>query len=682
MEPATKEPGLHGKRDSMAKPSNALLVANRGEIARRVIRTARRLGWSTVAIHTDLDAEAMHVDEADRAVRVESYLDVDAVVAAARDAGAGYVHPGYGFLSERAPFARALAEAGITLVGPTAEVMDVMGRKDAAREVAVAAGVPVVPSYSLDDAAETLSYPVLVKAAAGGGGKGMRVVRTAAELADAKGAAAREAASAFGDDTLLIEKYVESGRHIEVQVVGDSHGTVLHFFERDCSTQRRHQKVLEEAPAPTISEEQRTAITSAAVDLACEVGYTNAGTVEFLLDNSTGEFYFLEMNTRLQVEHPVTEEVVRVHGERVDLVELQLLVATGGRLPMTQDDITLEGHAIEARVYAEDWCNGFLPQAGVATSVIWPAQFSLFAPHVTRVEPPEWDEHREVVRVDHALASGDEVSTAYDPMLGKVIVWGADREHARLGLIGALDDTTIRGLTTNTGFLRELLASEEFTGATIDTAWLDRHEVRAPSDDVARILAALALAPGDHRDRKAASGPWSTDGFRLGGDPAPIRVEVDRLVEVAPDRVDGHVVSEAQATVGYGSPDWVYAQVDGERVAGHVDVTSSSIEVVVRGQRFVFDRHDPFADHGAEVSDGSITAPMPGTVLAVHVEAGQQVAEGETLGAMEAMKMELALKAPFAGTVTEVGAAAGDLVKLGATLFVVERDVIQGSTHG
>ena len=302
-----------------------LLIANRGEIALRVMRTAHRLGWRAIAIHTDLDADAPHVRAADGAVRVASYLDIDAVVAAARECGAGFVHPGYGFLSERAPFARALAEAGITLVGPTADVMDAMGRKDAAREVAVAAGVPVVPSYSLDDDPATYAYPVLVKAAAGGGGKGMRVVRSAGEYDEAFAAAQREARSAFGDDTILVEKYVESGRHIEVQVMGDAHGNVRHFFERDCSTQRRHQKVLEEAPAPTISEEQRAAITSSAVALAEQCGYTGAGTVEFLLDNATGEFYFLEMNTRLQVEHPVTEEVVRLDGQRVDLVELQLL---------------------------------------------------------------------------------------------------------------------------------------------------------------------------------------------------------------------------------------------------------------------------------------------------------------------------------------------------------------------
>ncbi|MCD6638779.1 MAG: ATP-grasp domain-containing protein [Nocardioides sp.] len=604
---------------------HTLLIANRGEIARRVIRTARALGWRTVAIHSDLDADALHVREADVAVPVESYLDVDAVVAAARQAGATHVHPGYGFLSERAPFARALADAGITLVGPSGDVMDAMGRKDRARDVAVEAGVPVVPSYGLEEASadpSSLPYPVLVKAAAGGGGKGMRVVRTADEFAEAAAAAAREAAKAFGDDTLLVEKYVESGRHIEVQVMGDTHGTVRHFFERDCSTQRRHQKVLEEAPAPTIDAAQREAITSSAVALARQVGYVNAGTVEFLLDDATGEFYFLEMNTRLQVEHPVTEEVVRLRGERVDLVAVQLHVATGGALDFEQSEVTLEGHSIEARVYAEDSFNGFLPQAGIATEVHWPTGAG--------------------VRVDHALESGQEVSTSYDPMLGKIIGWGPDRQAARAALIEALDDTRVFGLTTNTGFLRVLAAGEEFGDAAIDTAWLDRHEVAPPERDEARALGARALAPRP----SPAEGPWRHDGFRPGGHPAPVVVQLDQPVEVPRD---SHPVPE-----------------------GHVRSTGRVVEVVHRGQRFVFTRPDPFADGEASAGDGVLKAPMPGTVLAVNVEAGQQVAGGETLGVMEAMKMEHAMKAPFAGTVTEVGAASGDLVKLGATLFVVE----------
>jgi acetyl/propionyl-CoA carboxylase alpha subunit len=638
-----------------------ILVANRGEIAIRVMRTAKRLGWQTVAIHTDLDADAPHVRAADRALRVESYLDVDAVVAAAREAGAGFVHPGYGFLSERSPFARALAEAGITLVGPSADVMDAMGRKDAAREIALTAGVPVVPSYALEDDPATFAYPVLVKAAAGGGGKGMRVVRSAADLPEAKAAAAREAASAFGDDTLLIEKYVESGRHIEVQVMGDTHGTVLHFFERDCSTQRRHQKVLEEAPAPTLSPEQRAAITTAGVDLARAVGYTNAGTVEFLLDNATGDFYFLEMNTRLQVEHPVTEEVVRVRDERLDLVELQLRVAIGEAVGVAQDDITLEGHAIEARVYAEDSFNGFLPQAGTASYVSWPTEI-----YRDGVEPTHDDSGAVTgrLRIDHALESGQVVSTSFDPMLGKVIAWGSDREAARRRLVEGLERVDVLGLTTNTGFLVALAASDEFRDATIDTAWLDHHEVPAPTDEVARLLGAHALAPRP----SGTSDPWRHDGWRSAADPAPVVVDLGGPMTLTPTEASVQVVDSAQA----GPIRWVHAHVAGQGQSATVRDTSSSVEVLHRGQRFVFDRHDPFADHGPEAGDGTLLAPMPGTVLAVNVAEGQTVVEGETLGVMEAMKMELALKAPFGGTVTTVGAATGDLVKLGAVLFAVE----------
>ena len=632
---------------------NTLLIANRGEIALRVMRTASRLGWRTVALHTDLDADALHVRQADRAMRVGSYLDVDAVVAAAIEAGAGFVHPGYGFLSERAPFARALAEAGITLVGPSADVMDAMGRKDAAREIAVTAGVPVVPSYDLDADPTSFAYPVLVKAAAGGGGKGMRVVRTAAELSDAKAAAAREAASAFGDDTLLIEKYVESGRHIEVQVLGDSHGQVLHFFERDCSTQRRHQKVLEEAPAPTISEAQRAAITSSAVALAQQVGYTNAGTVEFLLDNTSGEFYFLEMNTRLQVEHPVTEEVVRVEGGPVDLVELQLLVAAGEALPFTQDAVTLEGHAIEARVYAEDSFNGFLPQAGRTSIVRWASGAE--ARGGVRI------------RVDHALESEQEVSTSYDPMLGKVIAWGTDRESARVGLVDALDRTAILGLTTNTGFLRTLAASEEFRDATIDTAWLDRNEVPAPDGELARVFGAWTEVL---LDTAGGAGPWQADGWRMGADPAPDAVVLgDDLVVV--DRHRGRV-GEHDVRMVSAADHTVHLVVDGQPEQAVLNVQRGFVDVSHRGQRWLWERPDPFADRGPVAGDGTLLAPMPGTVLAVNVSEGQQVAEGETLGVMEAMKMELALKAPFAGTVTTVGAAVGDLVKLGAVVFAVE----------
>jgi 3-methylcrotonyl-CoA carboxylase alpha subunit/acetyl-CoA/propionyl-CoA carboxylase biotin carboxyl carrier protein len=631
--------------DPVTDVIKTVLVANRGEIALRVFRTCRRLGIRTVAIYTDADVDAPHTRVADEALWVPSYLYVDGVVAAAQEAGADAIHPGYGFLSERSAFARTVEEAGLTLVGPSAEVMDAMGRKDHAREIATEAGVPVVPSYDAADDPTSFVYPVLVKAAAGGGGKGMRIVRSADEYAEAMAAARREAASAFGDDAMLLEKYVESGRHIEVQVLGDSHGNVVHLFERDCSTQRRHQKVLEEAPAPTIDDGLRGRITSAAVDLARQVGYTNAGTVEFLLDNATGDFYFLEMNTRLQVEHPVTESVVRIAGGELDLVEQQLRVAAGERLSFTQDDVTLHGHAIEARVYAEDSFGGFLPQAGTTSLVRWPTG----------------------VRVDHALESTQVVSTAYDPMLGKVIATGDDRERARLALVDALDHTAILGLTTNAGFLRALVASDDFRDATIDTSWLDHHDLPAPDPGIPRVMAAWVSAMLVASDQ---GHPFQADGFRLGDTPASTLVELDRdvLVDRSAGTVDGVPVREVSAENHV-----LELDIDGHRARAVVNVQPHIVEVSFQGQRFVLTGPDRLADHET-VSDGTITAPMPGTVLEIRVAEGEQVEEGQVLGMMEAMKMELSLKAPFAGTVTSVAGMAGEQVPLGAALFVVEGD--------
>ncbi len=618
----------------MRSSLTSVLIANRGEIALRVIRTCRRLGIHTIAVFTDLDAEAPHVHAADEAVRIESYLDIEAVVAAAREAGAAAIHPGYGFLSERAEFARAVTAAGLVFVGPSAEVMDQMGRKDAAREIAVTAGVPVVPR------GDEAGYPVLVKAAAGGGGKGMRIVRAAEEYDEAVASAEREALAAFGDDTILVEKYVEHGRHIEVQVLADTHGTVLHLFERDCSTQRRHQKVLEEAPAPTITDAVRRLVTESAVALAKQVGYVNAGTVEFLLDTDTGEAYFLEMNTRLQVEHPVTELVTGL-----DLVELQLLVAAGEPLPISQHEVTLTGHAIEARVYAEDSFGGFLPQAGTTSVVKWATG----------------------VRVDHALESRQVVSTAYDPMLGKVIAHGPDRESARRALLDALDETAILGLTTNAGFLRALVASDEFRDATIDTAWLDHAEVPRPDDELPRRMAAWISAMIASTD---TGHPFQADGFRAGAPPAPTLVQLDR--EVVVDRAAGTVdgVSFRQISA---DNHVLEAVVDGHRVRAVVNVQRDVIDVSYQGQRHVLTPMDRLAG-AVEIGDGAVTAPMPGTVLDVRVEPGQAVEEGDVLGVLEAMKMELALKAPFAGTVSEVDAVVGRQVAMGAALFTVEHE--------
>ncbi|HWU20348.1 MAG TPA: biotin carboxylase N-terminal domain-containing protein [Nocardioides sp.] len=594
-------------------PFKSVLVANRGEIARRVFRTCRQQGIRSIAVYTDLDAAALHVRDADVAVRVTSYLDASAVLAAAQEAGADAVHPGYGFLSENAAFARAVTDVGITWIGPTPEVIEQMGRKDAARDIAVAAGVPVVPSYDIDDDPTTFAYPVLAKAAAGGGGKGMRVVRSAEELPEAVAAAKREALSAFGDDVMIIEKYVERGRHIEVQLLGDRYGTVVQFGTRECSVQRRHQKVIEEAPAPGLDDELRERIHAAAVTLGEAVGYTNAGTVEFLLDASTNDFYFLEMNTRLQVEHPVTE----LANGGVDLVAAQLAVAGHAALGTAEAERE-PVHAMEARIYAEDAFGGFLPQAGRATTVSWPTD----------------------ARVDHALESGQVVSTSYDPMLGKVIVSGGDREEARRLLVAALDDTAILGLTTNTGFLRVLAASEEFAEpGGIDTAWLDRNEVPAPDPAPAREIAARLWLDA-HRDH---GGPFAGDGFRMGGPAEPAVVDFDEPADPAAV-VPANLVSR---------------------------VTAHEVELALHGQRYVFTRPDASADHGTGPADGTIVSPMPGTVLDVRVAPGDAVTEGQVLGVVEAMKMELALKAPYDGVVTEVGAAVAQQVALGAMLFVV-----------
>jgi len=642
---------------------DTILVANRGEIARRVIRSAKARGLRTVAVYSDADRQAAHVREADTACRIgptpasESYLDIESILTAARDSGAQAVHPGYGFLSERSEFARAVVEAGLVFVGPSADVMDQMGRKDRARRIAVAAGVPVVPDHAIDgDTSPDIpdsDFPVLVKAAAGGGGKGMRVVLNQRDLQEAIVAARREARSSFGDDTLLIERYVEHGRHVEVQVLADTHGHVVHLFERDCSAQRRHQKVIEEAPCPSITEAVRTLLTDSAVALSREVGYVNAGTVEFLVDPARGTdgVYFLEMNTRLQVEHPVTELVVSTGptGGHLDLVDLQLAIAAGEELPFTQEELTCTGHAMEARVYAEDAFNGFLPQAGTATFVHW----------------------SELARNDEALASGQTVGTSYDPMLGKVIVRGPNREAARKRLVAALDDTAVIGLTTNTGFLRELAASEEFRDSGIDTGWLDRNPdgIRLPEDDMAAVFAAWVVAHDAPRDHS----PFGIgDGWRSAGPAAPVTVELGDRWLVSSDAVSGPSGTHAVALVDRAGA-VVRLEIDEAVLEAVVVVEPHVVEVAHRGHTRRFSRPDAFGPGaGAGAADGTLAAPMPGTVLDVDVAEGDAVEEGQRLGVLEAMKMELALKAPFAGTVTTVGAAAGDQVALGQVLFVVE----------
>ena len=630
-----------------ARPFATLLVANRGEVAVRVIRSARARGLRSVAVYSDADAGALHVEEADVAVRIgatpaaRSYLSVEAVLRAAVESGAEAVHPGYGFLSERADFARAVTAAGLVWVGPPADVIDAMGRKDHARQVARAAGLPVLPSYELSpphrllapssgdkSGGDAVAYPVLVKAAAGGGGKGMRVVRDPADLPAALEAARREAQHAFGDDTLLLERFVPGGRHVEVQVVADTHGTVLHLYERDCSVQRRHQKVLEEAPAPTISPDLRVRLCAAGTALAREVGYVGAGTVEFLV--ADGEFFFLEMNTRLQVEHPVTEAVTGL-----DVVGLQLQVAAGEPLPLTQADVRVEGHAIEARVYAEDPYAGFLPQAGRAIRADWPV---------------------EEARVDAALRPGEEVSTAYDPMLGKVIVHAPTRPEAIAALTAALDHTVVTGLATNVGFVRALVAGPEFTAARIHTAWLDSDPAAAPYLRRAEVpVTAWAQAARELLERRPAGDaghPFRAgDGWRTSADPAPARVLL---------RADGQTRFVAGA--------------ERRDPAVGVHLTAAGVEVAYQGQVHLLERPDALgaAARHQDTTERDVTAPMPGTVLAVHVAEADTVDAGAALGVLEAMKMELTLTAPFAGTVVDVAVVAGQQVPIGQVLFSVD----------
>ena len=614
----------------MTMSFSSVLIANRGEIARRIIRACRERGLRSIAVYSEADVEAAFVHEADHAVLIgpaapsESYLDIDRVLAAAKDSGAEAVHPGYGFLSERAEFARAVGEAGLVFVGPSADVMELMGRKDRAREVAERAGVPVTPQFSPDSVPDD-AYPVLVKAAAGGGGKGMHVVRSAADLEDALSTARREAASAFGDDTLIVEAYIESGRHVEVQVFGDHQGNVVHLFDRDCSAQRRHQKIVEEAPAPFVSDTVRARILEAAVALCREVGYTNAGTVEFLVKGD--DAYFLEMNTRLQVEHPVTEEVTGL-----DLVQWQLDVAAGRPLPCTQDEITVQGHAIEVRVYAEDPYAGFLPHSGTIEELAWSSD----------------------ARVDSAFDVRGEVTTAYDPMIAKVVVHGSDREATRLRMVDALDQSAVFGLTTNLGFARRLVASDAFALGDVHSGWLDGHDAEAlltapelPSE--ALLVGADVIAGGA---AYASGSPFAVgDGWRLSAPPAR------RIVPVEAD----------------GVTHWVELGGVVPRALSH-RLASGVVIVAWQGEPWLLSAPDPMrgARGPAAAGDADVTAAMPATVLAIDVAVGDTVTAGQRLGALEAMKMELALIAPHDGTVTHVGAAPGDQVKQGALLITVE----------
>ncbi|MFA7263756.1 MAG: acetyl/propionyl/methylcrotonyl-CoA carboxylase subunit alpha [Caulobacter sp.] len=672
----------------------SLLIANRGEIARRVIRTARRMGVRTIAVYSEADANAPHVAEADEAVLIgpaparESYLVAENILAAARQTGAQAIHPGYGFLSENAGFARAVRDAGLIWVGPPPAAIDAMGLKDAAKALMIAAGVPCTPGYFGDDQSEVrleeeakaIGYPVLIKAVAGGGGKGMRKVEAARDFQDALASCRREAAASFGDDRVLIEKYAARPRHIEVQVFGDSHGNVVHLFERDCSLQRRHQKVIEEAPAPGMDAAARAFVCDAAVKAARAVNYEGAGTVEFIADASEGlradRIWFMEMNTRLQVEHPVTEMITGL-----DLVEWQLRVASGEPLPLTQDQIEMTGWAMEARLYAENPATGFLPSTGPLTHFRLPAETLSqreregpdgeaggrvrgYGAGALPPQPPTPSGRGplllpmgEGVRVDSAVEEGGEVTPFYDPMIAKLIVHADTREAAAEALADACAAVEVWPVKTNAAFLAKCAGHPDFVAGDVDTGFIERRLETLLGEGqpsaVAAGVAATALVELQSRDE--APTPWSAldlaGGFRLNGPPRRRMTLMCGATELEGELLDVDLHPE----------DLLVLDED---------------EVVVfeSGEAFAFRR--PTTDaaaHGGE-SDGAVISPMPGKVVSVSVKAGDTVTKGQTLLVLEAMKMEHALAAPFDGVVAELAAVAGGQVSEGVVLVRLEAE--------
>jgi 3-methylcrotonyl-CoA carboxylase alpha subunit len=630
-----------------------LLIANRGEIACRIIRTARAMGIRTVAVHSTADANAPHVRLADEAVAIgpaparESYLLPEKILEAARITGADAIHPGYGFLSENADFAEAVRKAGLIFVGPSDQAIRVMGLKDSAKTKMKAAGVPVTPGYMGEDQslarlermAELIGYPLLVKAVAGGGGKGMRPVADKSQFTEALLAAKREASAAFGNDGVMLEKLIARPRHVEVQIFGDSHGNIVHLFERDCSLQRRHQKVIEEAPAPGLSDTLRHVLGVAAVTAGHAIGYENAGTVEFILDmddldaNGDPKFYFMEMNTRLQVEHPVTEMIT---GQ--DLVEWQIRVARGEMLPLMQDAIEARGHAVEARLYAENPDKGFLPSTGTLTRLAFGAG----------------------ARIDTGVEPGGEVTVHYDPMIAKLIVHAATREEALAGLVAALDRTEVDGVTTNRGFLARLAAHPAFVGGEVDTGFIARHE--ASLFETAPPPADVVAAAAVRQSARAADGPFATS-FRLN---LPART-LGALWE-ADGTEHRFAVSADGVRLGDDSP----VQPGRDVVLVHA---GDALEARRQGRSWRFTPENPaWAGQSASgPADGQITAPMPGKVLGLFVKAGDAVKAGDRLAVLEAMKMEHRLTAPFDATVDAVSVTAGAQVTEGTLLVTLAR---------
>ncbi|MCC6788879.1 MAG: acetyl/propionyl/methylcrotonyl-CoA carboxylase subunit alpha [Hyphomonadaceae bacterium] len=631
----------------------SVLIANRGEIARRVIRTAKRLGVRTVAVYSDADAKALHVREADEAVHIgaspakESYLRGEKIIAAAKQTGAEAIHPGYGFLSENADFAQAVIDAGLIWIGPRPDSIRAMGFKDAAKKLMAEAGVPTTPGYLGEDQSEerlqkeadAIGYPVLIKAVAGGGGKGMRKVEKKAEFKAALGSAKREAASSFGDDRVLLEMYVQRPRHIEVQVFGDTHGNVVHLFERDCSLQRRHQKVIEEAPAPGMSAEARKAVTDAAVLAAKAVNYVGAGTIEFIADASEGlrgdRIWFMEMNTRLQVEHPVTEEIT---GQ--DLVEWQLRVASGEKLPLKQEELKINGHAIEARLYAENTAAGFLPSTGPLKILKLP---TLRGDHA---------------RVDSAVEQGDEVTPFYDPMIAKIIMHAPTRHEAIAQMLREWRDVETWPVKTNAGFIYRCLRDFRFESGDVDTALIASRgdalmATPAPSESVRAQAAAgfvrVAASPSLGAPSTRCS-PWSAlQGFRLNAAPSG-RIAM---------RVGGESISVEGAHL---TDAWPHHCGDAMVVFDHGDVYEFTL--------------DTGEAEGGELAagDGAILSPMPGKIVSVAAKAGAKLKKGDPILVLEAMKMEHTLTAPFDGKLTELNAKPGAQVSEGVLLAKLEKD--------
>jgi len=662
----------------MTKMFSKILIANRGEIACRVIRTAQRMGITTVAVYSDADAHALHVGMADEAVHIgpapvtDSYLRADHIIAAALETGAEAIHPGYGFLSENPGFVDAVVKAGLVFIGPSADSIRAMGLKDAAKRLMEKAGVPVVPGYHgeaqelvvLASKAREIGYPVLIKARAGGGGKGMRKVDAPDDFAEALGSARREAKSAFGDDRVLVEKYISKPRHIEVQVFGDNHGNAVHLYERDCSLQRRHQKVIEEAPAPGMTPEMRDAITRAAVKAAQAINYSGAGTIEFIVDASEGlkpdRFWFMEMNTRLQVEHPVTEMITGL-----DLVEWQLRVAAGEKLPLQQKQIPLTGHAVEVRLYAEDPAKSFLPATGTLYHLAFPGSTGDGA-----------------VRVEKGVRAGDTISPFYDPMIAKLVVHGADRPSALRAMEAALSETEVAGTVTNTRFLAALVRQPAFAAGDVDTGLIDR--------ELAALVAPVAVEPGARQlavlfasgllKRPVVGDPWTAlRGYSHHGALAyPVTLEEDGQSI----RYGVSVLGDERYSIS-GPGEAIQLRVRHEPACWHVTgkginlrakaiQTPHGVAVLAKGTAATFTVSDPFllAEAGGATGD-RLAAPMPGLVKSVRFAAGDSVKKGQVLLVLEAMKMEHSITAPHDGRIAEI-ALEGSQVKENASLVRFE----------